>query len=395
MPKTSDKELHNRVLHSIGDLLPASLFAKNLDGQYVYVNSVFAQTARLNDRQKAIGKTAFDVLEAKRAEIATEEDHLVIETGKPIINRENFDKRFGTEDRWTLVSKVPIRDDAGEIIGVVGMALDIHQRKLAEQRLNQLAAELKRKNASYEADIALARGIQIAMRPHQAESPLSNGLTAAHRVETSEALGGDFVKITNPTENVHLVFICDVMGHGIQSALIAFLLNGLIDRLSQEVVDPGAFLAQLNTRFIEITRSSPDFVFASSLCLVIDTNERTCRYASAGHPLPLILRPGDELPHRVEHTRGQGRDAIGVIDHATYQTDSFPLEAGTAILLYTDGITEQPIQPSGDYGVSNLAEALARHRDASPKAIVDEIFADVAARSGTALQDDSSLIVIK
>ncbi len=395
MEKDVSQDTKPNFLEAIGELLPASIFAKGADGKYAYYNSVFANSVGINNPYEGLNKTAREVLEPERAHNAEKEDHLVLKEGKSIINRENFDKRIGREDRWSLVSKVPVKNESGEIVGLVGMALDIHARKMAEEKLHALAHELERRNEKLEADLTLARTIQRAMLPNQEEGDEdASGLSIAYRVNHSERLGGDFVNITEPQPGTRLVLICDVMGHGIQAALIAFLLNGLIDSLSREVADPGHFLTALNERFCAITGNTSELTFATALCVSIDALSQTCSYASAGHPLPLVAHPGGAWQEPGKGSEEQGQCALGIVQDAVYETDSFPFEKEATLALFTDGIIESLAESGEEIGQRGLVEALRGSAGRSPQSILETVQQNIA-KAHIASQDDVTLLIAK
>lgn len=384
-----------RYLQAIGELLPAGLFGKDAEGRYVYANSTFASYLGLQDSQQWLHKTPAQVLSPERAQQAAIEDRAVLEEGKLIANQENFDKRTGRGDRWTLVSKAPVRDDEGKIIGLVGMALDIHDRKLAEERLRHMAAELEMKNRKLEADLALAREIQNAMLPKTFAHDQPTRVDVAHVLQLSSKLGGDFIKVAHPRPGLHLIFICDVMGHGIQAALIAFLLSGLIQNLVSQPIAAGEFLTELNRRFCQITHHSAEFIFATALCLTFDEDTQRCSYASAGHPLPLVRTPGDPNFLTPSYSAEQGRCAIGVVDDADYATDSFDFPHRSTLALFTDGIIEHATKDSDELGREGLAETLREHQALSAQHIVQKVIDRIQPGQPTEEEDDLTLFVLK
>jgi serine phosphatase RsbU (regulator of sigma subunit) len=87
--------------------------------------------------------------------------------------------------------------------------------------------------------------------------------------------------------------------------------------------------------------------------------ERVLRFASAGHPPPLIVVPDQEEPHFAWGGRSTPLDAYGsdgVRDDVTE-----PLPQGGMVLLYTDGLIEQRSR-SLDVGMESLCRAVAANR---------------------------------
>jgi light-regulated signal transduction histidine kinase (bacteriophytochrome) len=71
----------------------------------------------------------------------------VVETGEPILNREEPAPHESGREVWLETTKVPLRDTRGDIIGLVGISADITDRKGADEKLRRFAAQLQRSNA--------------------------------------------------------------------------------------------------------------------------------------------------------------------------------------------------------------------------------------------------------
>ena len=76
------------------------------------------------------------------------DDQSVIQTGQPVVNREEFFYDAKGQQRWLLTSKLPLRDERNEIIGLVGVGHDITARKRAEEKLRLLSRAIEQCPAS-------------------------------------------------------------------------------------------------------------------------------------------------------------------------------------------------------------------------------------------------------
>jgi len=124
------------MLQLVLDSMPAFVFWKSRNGTYLGCNRAFAKDAGLSSAGKIVGLTDFDLPwnrdQAKRYEA---DDRAVMESGQPKLNFEEALHTADGRDIWLRASKIPLKDVAGNIIGVLGAYEDITERKQAETEL--------------------------------------------------------------------------------------------------------------------------------------------------------------------------------------------------------------------------------------------------------------------
>jgi two-component system NtrC family sensor kinase len=127
---------HERnVLRTMIDLIPAFIYAKDPHSRFTACNKLVADRMGVEPAE-LIGKTDFDFFPREHAERFFADEQALIHSGVPLINHEEiaFDKTRGM-DRVILTSKIPLRDEAGNLTGIVGTGFDITDRKDAEARM--------------------------------------------------------------------------------------------------------------------------------------------------------------------------------------------------------------------------------------------------------------------
>jgi PAS domain S-box-containing protein len=127
---------HERnVLRTMIDLIPAFIYAKDAHSRFTACNKLVANRMGA-EPSELIGKTDFDFFPREHAEKFFADEQALIQSGVPLIDREEvaFDKTRGM-DRIILTSKIPLRDEAGNLTGIVGTGFDITDRKDAEERM--------------------------------------------------------------------------------------------------------------------------------------------------------------------------------------------------------------------------------------------------------------------
>jgi sigma-B regulation protein RsbU (phosphoserine phosphatase) len=155
--------------------------------------------------------------------------------------------------------------------------------------------------------------------------------------------------------------------------------------LAREHPQPGDFLASANE--IVLGEIEPG-KFITLLYLLIDTRDGELSCASAGHPPPLIVRPGS--PPEPLAARGL---ALGIEAGQRYDEARVRLEPGAAAVLYTDGLLEA--RRDGElYGEKRLSEALAANAHLPAQELANALLADCHAFAGE-LADDCAIVVLR
>jgi PAS domain S-box-containing protein len=132
------------LLRTLIDALPDQIFVKDTGGRLVLYNQADAKAMRLTSTDEALGKTVYDMYPRELADAYFADDMAVIESGQPLIGREERGLTEDGQERWVLTTKVPLRDRAGHSLGLVGIARDITQRKQIELTLQESEERFRR-----------------------------------------------------------------------------------------------------------------------------------------------------------------------------------------------------------------------------------------------------------
>ncbi len=134
--RTVELSKERLLLRTLIDNLPDAIYAKDTAGRKTMANPADLKNLRCQTEAEAIGKSDFDFFPPDVAKKFYDDDQKVIH-GEPVINREEHFFDDAGRKRWLLTSKLPLRDQNGMIIGLVGIGRDITKRKQAEETLDR------------------------------------------------------------------------------------------------------------------------------------------------------------------------------------------------------------------------------------------------------------------
>ncbi|NJN88168.1 MAG: PAS domain S-box protein [Leptolyngbyaceae cyanobacterium SL_7_1] len=119
-------------LRLILDNIPQHIFWKDRNLVYQGANRLLAQAAGLDNPDAVVGKTDYELWAAEQAESYQSFDRQLLATGEPQLHRVGQKKQADGQVIWQDLSKVPIYDVDGQIIGILGTYEDITERRQAE-----------------------------------------------------------------------------------------------------------------------------------------------------------------------------------------------------------------------------------------------------------------------
>ncbi len=131
--------LEQRLLRGLVDAIPHVIFWKDRNSTYVGCNNAFAKTAGLASPADIVGKTDYDLpWTRKESDFYRECDHRTMTDGIPLIDIEETLQRPDGPRSHLLTTKVPLRDESGNVTGILGVFRDVTARRLAEDRFRTI-----------------------------------------------------------------------------------------------------------------------------------------------------------------------------------------------------------------------------------------------------------------
>lgn len=199
-------------------------------------------------------------------------------------------------------------------------------------------------------------------------------------------VGGDFYEVLPLDDDMVGFYVADAMGHGVPASLLTiYVKKGIVTRektaTGYRLLSPGEVLASLNRDLLEQDLSENPFITMIYLILNLRTLELT--WAKAGHPSPILIRPGN--PPTYLHGDGP---ILGIME-SDYEEQKTTLQPGDRVVVYTDGIDGVRY---GEYrsGPDSFTACVVDHAGESIheliRSVYNELFAD------RTLEDDITLL---
>ncbi len=267
------------------------------------------------------------------------------------------------------------------------------ERKVKERtrELEQERNRFKTRTEVMERELTLARRIQEQLIPHPYPSANISSM-----YKPMEQVGGDFYDFLKFRNSKKIgIFLSDVSGHGVPAAFITSMVKTLILQSGPRREDPAELLAFLNRLLINQTGGN----FITALYCILDPDTRILQFSNAGHHAPIAITEKSVYP-----INGMRSIPLAVMDNDVlekagkmFSNSQVTLEAGSKLILYTDGLTEttEKDDTSVYFEDEILYDTLQDIRQFSSKKFVEELISSLITFHGdNSFDDDICLICV-
>jgi sigma-B regulation protein RsbU (phosphoserine phosphatase) len=281
--------------------------------------------------------------------------------------------------------------EKGEVVARVRAQLKIQHLTKALLKANEGLLE---KQQSLDDDLKAASEIQKSLLP-KGELDI-HGVDVAWRFMPCQRIGGDLLNIFRLDEDHWAIYMLDVSGHGVPSAMVAVSVSQMLrpqtGYLSKRPKGPSPFYSIVSPADVlnALDREYPierfDKFFTISY-LVLNARTGLLRYSNGAHPPPVLLHKGGPL-----ELLDEGGTIIGMGGVLPFEEGSQRLRFGDRLFLYTDGIVEYRNRDGASYGEDRLYGEIKRSRKARISRSIDGIIYSMRDfGKGAEPQDDISL----
>ncbi len=335
--------------------------------------------------------------------------HAILENEPLIIMDTLLDERFADNPQVTgkpftrFYAGLPLRGPAGHNIATLCL-MDTRPRGLSMpeiqtlKQLGQIAERelhlgdiirmqedlLKTKDALIESQKQVAQQLDEALAyvtsllPEETKAPVK----ANWQFLPSSTLGGDSFGFHWVDDNHFAIYLLDVCGHGVGSALLSVSAMNMLRTHAvpgANFLDPASVLSALNRSFPMEAQNGMYFTLWYG---VLEVATGRLRYAAAGHPPAVMIRPD-----RTREMLGAPGLPVGCYEEAAYETSETVFEKGSHLYVFSDGIYEVrlPDNTMGTY--EQFVETL--HDAPAVSAVIDKVR---SYQIGPAFDDDVSVL---
>lgn len=254
-------------------------------------------------------------------------------------------------------------------------------------RVAQLVRQQKeeaRRRERLEQELRIARLIQQTLLPR--ELPELPGWEVAAYYRPAREVGGDFYDFVElPNGNLGLI-VADVTDKGIPAALVMATTRSVLRAAAERIGSPGEVLQRVNDQLVP---DIPDNMFVTCLYSVLDPNNRTLRFANAGHGL--AFRRTDE---EVVELKATGMP-LGLMPDMSYEESEIQLVPGDTVLFQSDGLAEAHNRQLEMFGFPRVKQLMADHPGGSD--LIDTLVSELESftMEGWEHEDDVTLVAVE
>jgi len=295
----TDRNLLNALL----DHLPERICFKDRNGRILRINAAQARAFGLGDPDAAIGKSDFDFLPEAKARAAAARDEEIVQTGRPIVSREDREAVIGDREAWVSATRGPVRDDRGDIVGTFGLVRDVAAEKKTAGEL-ALAREALQKAVDEAGAAGREKGMFLARMSHEIRTPMNSVIGFS-----------DMLLDTEMTEE-QVEFVRNIVKSG--EALLS-LINEILDFSK---IESGQMTFQNIDFDMEIT--------AFDVCSI--TQPRL-----GNKPVEILCRVGDHVPGFIRSDPTRIRQVLlNLMSNAAKFTEAGEIELSVDVEEETD-----------------------------------------------------------
>lgn len=330
----------------------------------------------------------------------------VMKNGKSVLTSDaQHDPRFASQTMSLLgirsVLAVPLSVSEEEVFGIIYADSPTYEATFTEEHLNILTtlasvASIRVENAKlleerFERE-RIKQELELATEIQQRFQPNSPPIVAGYEFQgisfSCYEIGGDYYDFIPRHDGKMFIALGDVSGKGTAAALLMSSLHAAIhaqaaakSTLAETVTSVNQYLAE----------NTPPNRFVTLFIAELDPITGVLDYINAGHNPPLVARLNGDVEQL-----DSGGFPLGIMPMAQYEMGQMQLNAGEALVVYSDGVSEANNLKGDEYGIERLTEVISKHLASSASGLRDKVESSLSLFTQTApANDDITLVIVK
>ncbi|MDF3820094.1 SpoIIE family protein phosphatase [Leptospira sp. 96542] len=260
--------------------------------------------------------------------------------------------------------------------------LGVSFNKMAEEIQNKVTT-ITRLNDEIKQELEIGKEVQELFLPSPKKYKKFN-IGKLYR-PMREVSGDLYQYFHSEKDQFYGFFLADASGHGVSAALVTVVMAITIQSIMKEGNSPISAVNQLG----EVIANRLQASFFATGVFVVFQNPGQVQFVNAGHNAPFIIRPRTK---EVRYVDSSG-PPLGMGDDIQYSLESFAVEPGDKIVLYTDGVVETPLKEGGLYGLERFEKLVLDNLHLSNLEIVNKVMEDLEERNEE-FKDDVTMIIL-
>jgi PAS domain S-box-containing protein len=199
-------KIERDFLQALMDNIPYTIYFKDLDCRFTRINKAQASIIGISNPKDAIGKTDYDFFAKAHAYNTYEDERRILDTGIPLIDKTEKIKLANGVTIWILATKIAVRDEKGNITGIVGISRDVTEKMIYEERLKEA------KEKAEESD--RLKSAFLANMSHEIRTPMNGIVGFANLLKSNELSDeekNDYIRYIESCSNTLLNLIDDII----------------------------------------------------------------------------------------------------------------------------------------------------------------------------------------
>lgn len=236
-------------------------------------------------------------------------------------------------------------------------------------------------------EMEIARTIQMNLLPKV--YPDLAGYDVSAMSLPAKQVGGDYYDFIHLPDGRVGFAVADVSGKGVPAAILTATTRSY---LQSETQIPNTSIVDTVERINHLVfRDVTNDMYVTMALVYLEKESGEVEYVNAGHCHPFVMGPGEDARYLEK-----GGLFLGIMSDVDYEPDTFVLEAGQVLVLYTDGVTDIQDDKGDVFGTDRFLRLVRENLHQSAEQIRNAIYQDCLRHRGEADQfDDFTVIIVK